>query len=568
MNDSFNGKIDPKSIELLSKVLSRTIMPEKADTLSYNLKYVSLMNSPIIQMMEVGMKDSFRPGDGLETTLKGVHYPSILHSRDPVFQFNSYFAFDIGCRYLLRSEADDNFETIFSEIKSLSTQFMRNEDFKIIESAIEAAMPRINNETVMFLSPHPKGICGEHRDMTPSELATYGFSQDTKMNMDVRKDDHDLISLRELAFVMKGGIVDDLSPFASAFLKYMPELNKSGIRALVFEVIDSKLKSIKLSKFKGKDAIPYAPTEAAVAVINCFPELKQHKDLKINTRYYVSVSGFIAAPENKNHFGYTEMTPKLSRAVPAGECVMFNLMEDCWVDDFDDELEAWIYPNTTRLYFYPYKPSDFHPYDQLMTAMCGQSDNMFHSCAYDPESKFYNKEYEEKLLSNDTALDDQPTARYIYVKIIAPAIDYFPPGSLFYPHGKAKFGKLNEDLTNALYGDNLYTAEKYLFFALNKNNMPKDEAAVMETISLGTWYVKSLPAAIRFYEYYKQENSGLGTKCVFTSFHHLKACDATRWTKQLIGNLKNRGQCAAAEKESKETGNAFMNILKRLKKAS
>jgi hypothetical protein len=591
MNKSNSNAIDPESVKLLSKVLDRQITPEKATTHDYNLKFVSKLNSPACQMMEVGMKNSFQSGDGIKMAawlLKHVEKDPELsdkitailedpeciaqnHLRYPVFQFNSYFAGDIGCKYLLRTEEDDTFEKIFSEIKSLAPEFMSIEEFELIEEAIEKAQKRIFKEKVMFLHPHPhpNGISGKHRNMTASELSTHGFSANTEIDIDERTDDHDLVSLKELAYVMNGNDVDLLSPFASAFLKYMPEINELGIRAIVFEVTDSKLKSIKLSHFEGKDRIPYGPIEAAIGVLSCFPHIKTRTDMDRNTRYYASISGYIAAPENKNHYGYTEMVPKLNRAVPAGECMLFNQMEDGWRDTHQKVRPHWIRVSATRLYFYPYKPSDLHPYDQTMTANCGQSDNMFNSCAYDPKSEFYNNAYEEKLRNWKLGFDSQPNIRYVFTYIIAPAENFTPPGALFYPWGKKLFGEqLIKDLLNGLYGDNDYIADKYEYFAINKPNMPTELAKRMDEACFGNYYIKTLPAAITFHDYHQQKNAGLGTESIKTTFHHIPECDTRRFTQALVNSAETVAHYRTAEKESKATGNSFMSILKRLRKAS
>jgi hypothetical protein len=310
---------------------------------------------------------------------------------------------------------------------------------------------------------------------------------------------------------MRGSNVDYLSPFAGAFLKYLPELNAIGVRGVVFEVENNLLKSIKLSNFDGKLKLPFGPTEAAIAVTQLFPHLKSEDDFNLNTRYYASVSGYVCGPEDSKSYGYGEIAPKLTKVVPAGETILFQRIGDL----------AFAGKPTisgTRLYFYPVKPSDLHPAYQKMMVVYGQSDNMFHSCAYDPKHEFYNDEYAENFGDNASGnlFNSQAAACYVYNKIIKPESKYTPPASIFITKRKKEFGFLGEEVSNSIYGENEHTGRKYLEFAKILKNYPNEEAVRVQSAEL-LEYFHSLPTAFLFYKYTQNDKGGLTSMPVATS---------------------------------------------------
>ena len=590
MHLAAEAHIDPASVVFLSKLLSREIKPEKSDTREYNNSFISRLDSPTMRFMDVGLKDNIYPGEGvlvaawlkkhidndpelansLEEVLKTKTRTGPNFSSDPIMPFSGVISEDIGTKYLLRTEQMDTFLSVFNEIEEHRSEFIQDEDWSLIMSAIKKADKRIKNEDIIFLTPVEEGITGKHRDMTEEEKNKFGFDPAQKMDADFRKDEHDLVSLKELAHVMRGNKVDYLSPFAGAFLKYLPELNEAGVRGIVFEVIDDNLKSIKVSKFLGKDKIPHGPTEAAIAVAQCFTELKGILDLKHNVRYYVSVSGFVCGPEDLKSWGYIKMTPKLNKIIPAGECIMFHFIEDQKRDEEVGGKIEWIFvPAATRIYFYPYKPSDLHPGYQKMSVVYGISDNMYHSCGNDPDHKFYSKEYEDDFKQYHPSFNSQPTARYVYNKIISKVDRFSSPYSLYLPHGKEEFGNdLGEEMSNSLYGENEYTPEKYLWFAERSPNLPNEEAKRVEDLSLLSW-VLCLQSSFLFYEYTQSKKGGLSTKPVFTTAYRLPKYDSSDFTKEFIKNIETASAYREANAEMDKGADVIQtmkNLWKRLGK--
>jgi hypothetical protein len=573
--------VDPESVVFLSKLLSREVKSEKSDTREYNNTFVSRLDTSTMHFMDVGLKNDVNPGDGVKVTawlqkqidknpelanyLERVIKEKKVISRefllDPIIPFCGAISDDIGTKFILRSEQMDTFMSVLSEIEENRSKFINEKDWADILAAIKLADKRIKKESIIFLAPVEEGIIGTHRELTSDEKIQFGFDPVQPMDADFRKDDHDLISLKELAHVMRGNTVDYLSPFAGAFLKYMPELNSAGIRGIVFEVVDDKLNSVQVSRFDGKSAIPYGPTEAAIAVAQCFPELKTIFDLKHNVKFYVSVSGFICAPEDIKSWGYTNLLPKLNKAIPAGETILFHFIGDSTRGE-DDHGDILV-PAATRIYFYPYKPSDMHPAYQKMMVLYGQSDNMFHSCGLDPAHKFFSQEYVDELMNWSPSLDRQPASKFIYRQIMEPVSKFYPPGSLFYEHTKPIFGEfLGEDLSNAFYGENEYTPEKYLWFAQRSKDLPNEEANRVKELSLLNW-VMCLPSAFLLYEYMNNQKSGLSTKSVFTTFHRLRACDTSKFMGEMVDSIKT----AKAYKESNDevkNGADFLESAKKL----
>lgn len=571
------GRVNPESIKFLSDRLTRPVNQEKEDTREYNNSFVSKLDLATLNFMEAGVKNDFFPGEGVLITAwlqKHIEknpeladyvvevmkdkFNQIDHMKDPILRFCAPVSYDIGAKYILRTEQMDTFLSVFSEIEENRGKFISDSDWSLILSAVKKADNRITSEDIIFLSPIEEGITGNHRQLSTEEKERFGFGdKKSLMDADFRKDEHDLVALKELAYVMKGNSVDDLSPFAGAFLKYMPELNELGIRAIVFEVVDNILKSVKISKFEGKSVIPYGPAEAAVALAQCFPELESVKDFKANTRYYVTVSGFVCSPDDIKHFGYSEMTPKLNNAIPAGETIMFQAIGDL-------KYSGIPHPSAVRLYFYPFKPSQLHPIYQKMTALYGQSDNMFHSCAYDPKHIFYSDQYSEKFSRDVSAnmFNDQPSARYVY-NDIKKSNPFIPPGAIFSKAAEYKkmFGTLGEEVSNSMYGENIYTAQKYLEFASKLSGFPSDEAKKVLSLECLD-FTRCLPSAFMFFNYTQNEHGGLISTTVATTIRKsLSSYDYKRVSGNLTENMAATADLSNALEDMKK-GKDILVVMK------
>jgi hypothetical protein len=577
--------VNPEAIKFLSNCLTREVKQEKEDTREYNNNFISKLDVATLNFMDAGVKNDFFPGEGVLLTawlqnhvdknpeladylveVVKEKFKQLDHMKDPILRFCAPVSYDIGSKYLLRTEQMDTFLSVFSEIESNRSKFVSDEDWSVIMTAIKKADKRITNEDIIFLSPIEEGITGKHRELTKQEKEKFGLGgEEAHQDADFRKDEHDLVSLKELAYVMKGNTVDYLSPFAGSFLKYMPELNAAGIRAIIFEVVDGLLSSIKISKFDGKQNIPYGPTEAAIALANCYPELKTVENFKSNVCYYVSVSGYVCAPEDVKSFGYSEMVPKLNKVVAAGETFLFQVIGD--LKFLDSKYKEYIlHPSMIRLYFCPYKPSELHPIYQKMTVLYGQSDNMFHSCGYDPNHLFYSAEYAERFRKQcgGNIFSDQPSARYIYKDLSEKnKSGFLPPEVIFssFPDFKKKYGHLGEEVSNGMYGENVHVGLKYLEFAQNLKGFPNEEAKIIATI--GCLYRSlCLPSAFLFYNYTQNEKGGLSSSPVATTIRKsYPAYDESGANKAFSIDLAESADLAKANAEIKQ-GKDYLAVMK------
>lgn len=504
------AKIDPKYKDLLSRILSRELSQEKQDTRDYNIKFIREADAQTIDFMDAGIKNDFSPGEsilfhGTVASTQGINW--ILDSLKSALQKKDYLSFpfgpeisnDLRTKYLLRTEPTDSDKSILSGLKLLLRKHISSqEEFDALFSAISKAEKRFEKTKVEFISPLEGGVCGKTRSLTIKEKEAFGLNQEKEIALDERKEMHDLVSLKELLRVCQDGEPEVTSIFAGAFNKYLPELNELGYRGVVFWVSQKKLKEIKLVK-KSKDSVPFGPIESAATLVSFLEE--KETEFNDEDRFYVSVSGFVAASREKEKgFGYEDIYINNSKSVEAGETFLYQKDEGS-------------NPVCTRLYFYPYTPTEVHPLFQTHSVIYGSSDHTFNSCAK-KNNEFFNEEVKRKFIDlvKNKGYDSEPAvaiARKLFATESHSAVDMLEEQESVF-----------NSITNSIFGENKYTVEKFLYFMDLSPFMAEEARKIRDLKLLDNQY----PLTSRFvvFNYVTDKNGGLTKDPQLTTFRRLK----------------------------------------------
>jgi hypothetical protein len=504
------AKIDPRYRDLLSRILSREVTQEKQDTRDYNIKFIREADDQTIDFMDAGVKNDFSPGEsilfhGTVASSQGIDW--ILTSLKEALQKKDYLSFpfspevsnDLRTKYLLRTEPTDTDKSIISALKLILRKFISSEEeYSVLFSAISAAEKRFEKTEVEFVSPLEGGVCGKTRSLSKKEKEDLGLSEDKEVVLDQRKDMHDLVSLKELLRVCQGEEPEVTSIFAGAFNKYLPELESLGYRGVVFWVSQKRLKEIKLIK-KSKDSVPFGPVESAATLIS-FLEEKENQFLS-DDRFYVSVSGFVAASMSKNRgYGYRHIYLNNFESVKSAETFLYQK------DESNETL-------CTRLYFYPYNPTEIHPLFQTHSVIYGSSDHTFNSCAK-RSNDFINEEVKNKFMDlvRNKGYDAEPAvaiARKIFVGESSSAESMLQSKENIF-----------DCVTNSLFGENRFTVDKFLYFMELSTLMSEEARKIKELKLLNNFY----PLTSRFvvFNYITDKNGGLTKDPQLTTFRRLK----------------------------------------------
>lgn len=395
---SFLGKADPELVKKLSETLNRQIQSIK-DTEDYNMDLISeLVDNHVASLMEAGLQD-LKSGDVLRLDSEGEELDNLndaVNKEDyESYPFNHALEKEMRSYFLLRTEKKDSFSNLIKEFYDLAPKFMTTAELNVLKKVIEKAKERIFKNKLMFLNP-PKGQeQGRLRKMSSSEIKAYGLIED-KIEVDERKDNHDLLALKELVLLMKGSEVHPLSIGPGFFSKYMPELVESGFQGVICSVEDNLLKKIQLatlpheSEYKDfgyKDLVDafrdYSPIMASGLVFynlmssrettsSVFDGKKMERSFnKVDTsffnknlRLYVTVDGVISGPKDKS-IGYKTAIKNDTRILAA---------ETFLIEKVGDEIQ------NTRIYFSAYDSSLLNPLLQHGSVNYGVNDMSFHSC--------------------------------------------------------------------------------------------------------------------------------------------------------------------------------------------
>ena len=498
--------VNPEYVKHLSTVLGREVKQEKADTRDYNNAFIRRLDMQALELMEGGLKDDILPGEGMK--IKGFGDLSkgndvLIQRLKRAIETQSYNSFpfskeisdDIRVKFLLRTENTDTFESLFNDISNNRKDIIGDEDWSTLQSSMLASQKRLELERVMFLSPLDEGITGQVKKLSKSESDRFGLNDAT---VDIRQDSHDLVSLRELAAALKGEQVDQLSPFAGSFSKYMPELNNAGVRGVVFVVEAGQLKSIKLSKLNGKEIVPFGPVDAAISVSDLGFEINSE-----TTKIYVTVSGAVAAP-GTGEYSYLNKMPLNENIVPSAETFLFN--------NFEGEILS------TRIYFYPYKPSQLNPVYQTMSVVYGDSDQMFNSCAIDKKKEFFNEEVRKDFFEKISfyGYDDEPGVKAAKMHFME---ELDGPEDLV-SNEMPEYLDIGIKASDSLYGENKYTVDKYLAVAKNNPRFPNELSSKVVASNLLNKY-HPLSARFIVYDYLDNNNGGLTKEANITTLSQI-----------------------------------------------
>lgn len=467
--EKYFAKPDPEFIKNLAITLenpaAQMMENTKEDNEDYNKYLVSrLVDKAVSVFMEAAQK-SAKQGDILRI-VKDQDFlanPNKVHklelTRDEaLLETENYLKFsydisvwnDIRGQFLLQTEKSDSYKTLIEEVSTQITKFLKEDEWALISSAMKMAEKRIFNEDIQFPDPLEGFDEGGLKELSPENYKKYNiaafdlFSRDengelfkkqfSEVHIDHRKDNHDLLSLKELSLVLSDKKKMGYFSIAPAFFaKYMPELKEVGVDALIFKVQDEKLVEIKIWKSQGREMLigekipKYSPVTAATALLDSysaqyemtyfnedksdhmvdFSEMKQDYLADEAVRYYVLVDGCVSGPEwgEKNApFSYEQASLNKVQ-IPAGEVFLF--------ENRNNE------PMVTRLCFTPYKPTQLHPLHQLGSAVFGSNDQTYHSTSNRPLNVANEMEAYNFYKRIQNTLNKNPSTSEVYSPCMA-----------------------------------------------------------------------------------------------------------------------------------------------------
>lgn len=433
LENLMEAAVNPEYLKKVSEILKRELSAEK-DTEDYNNKVISShFDKPSIVLREVGQK-GIKSGDvfKIDEQISAVNQDRedlnfFYDSRRAVgtyqfFPFTWKLGQELRSHFILKTEKTDNFDSMLDEIDGLIFNFLSIDDWTLLKNAIKQSEQRIRKNNIRFLQPEV--TMGELEKLTNKEIESYSIEGlDKTAVIDIRKDDHDLLSLKELISMLKGEEIHPLTIGPGFFAKYMPELLSLGVNAVVFKVTNNKLIDIKINKTENQSKfLEFSPIDSSYALVEQFCSYnkksffsKEVKDYKLGslfekeTKYYVVVDGCVAAPEMGTPLSYESLSVNKEK-VPAGEVFLF------------EEAEGEI--QNTRLYFVPYNYSKLHLVHQHGSVIFGNNDQSFNSCLKN-ETDFFDdltkESFLDKVEESDKILYDPA--------FLAAAMHMLPAGS-------------------------------------------------------------------------------------------------------------------------------------------
>jgi hypothetical protein len=536
--------VDPNARSFVEKVLERKFRQDRTNFGQYCLRYISSGNGSVVSAMEAGIVDDLHPAEAINLAAHVEHYrgdswliekltKSVEKKTYDYFVFNRQQSEELMSKYILRLSNKDNFEQLFQSLVFGMGSIITEDDIRILITAIGNADERIRSNRVIFTGPLDGGVAGISRRLSKEEASLYNLLETGLV--DERKDEHDLVSWKELIRVIKGGDVEDLSPFAGAFNKYVFELRDLGVHGVVFKVVDKKLVSIKLSRKEYDQTICYGPVNAALALTDCFP----NANISNSETYYVAVPGYVASP-HVSVYSYIEQTPLNAKCFPAGETFLFNRLEGETA--------------STRLYFYPYKPEFVNPIYQTMTVIHGHSDQMFHSCAIDTEHKTWTPELIEnfydwiRYYGGDNEQGVKAGWHFFMNKRLSPIF--------FAKADTPQYHWIGEEVSNSRFGHSKFTAYKVLKalgVSVDMYLMSPGREAEENEKSFAQFQTRPfvgsreaelvanyqpLTSRFVFYNYYQNQASGLVLKQVYTRLQNIPRYNFQDVMGKMFGDLE------------------------------
>ena len=316
-----------------------------------------------------------------------------------LYPYNIVIENELRTKYLLQTEASDDFQDLVEELFMHLKKHMSESDVEKISNALDKAKKRVYNQTINFLDPYKGLEEGEYRKLSNDEKEKNLIHAEEDIYVDKRTERFDLLALKELILVLRGDKeVDKYSIGIGFFNKFIPELQEEGISGIVMHVKNNQFKSIKAAEFKSKRMAWYSPINAAVFVRQEFLSKNETKPIKVGPKtinhtefsdtreieddefFLVSVDGAVANQEDINLIGYSG-TAYNNKIEKAGETFLMDSNK------------------MIRLYFTPYNYKNFPLIHNHGSVIFGSNDQTYHSVFNIPEDK-YSESMRWKLQDN------------------------------------------------------------------------------------------------------------------------------------------------------------------------
>lgn len=467
--------VDPEYLKKVSAMLKRDLAADK-DTANYNSQVISnLIDKTSISLRDSGQKE-IAPGDAMKIS-EGID--SIIQKREvneELFDHKLEFNYDLDhshfshkleqeqrTKHILRTEALDTFESLMDELDVYMPRFVSMDNWLKLKMAISKGNDRLATNNLIFIGPEV--YLGKEMRLSTKEMERLGFSLETgNLSYDLRPNGPDLLAMKELVRVLKGGIMEDLSFAPGFFAKYTHELSQSKIASVIFKTENNKLTSIEIfeitndiNRFEVLDEYRancerFSPAKALCLLARKLSDTAGSQDekkllesFKANEKYYLVFHGYISSPNENNHFGYEKNPPLNEKPISSGEVFLVKKVSDKIL--------------TTRIYFVPENYSHFHPYHQHGSVIIGNNDYSYHSTA---QTKFflYRSIFLKEMYVNNLMAIFEPSFIFGLVKKF--------PGVNDPEHYFSYYS--TEEFTNALM--NLYEETPLVFDFLIKGKMP------------------------------------------------------------------------------------------------
>lgn len=519
------AEVNPDYLKKVSEVLKRELIAEK-DTEDYNPNVISnLIDKTSLILRNVGQKsitagDSLNLNEYLVSVNEGTDYKKKTFvpenkklKKYEEYPFNWRITQELRSHFILKTEKTDTFESLMDDLDGLIFNLISIDEWIKIKGAMRKSALRISSNVLQFVEP--ENFIGEESQLSSSDFAKYEVqSSDNQIKVDLRKDSHDLLALKELVSMLKGEPVHPLTIGPGALAKCMPELKEAGFNAVIFKVEGGILKEIKLNPIRSDFyTVNFSPVKAAHALVDVYNTKKVtsifgrenvqyvNDNIFSDSKYYVIVEGCVAGPKSGLPLNYEEASSNTVK-IPAAEVFLFESKNQKVV--------------STRLYFTPYSYDQLHPIHHHGSVVFGNNDQSFHSCIINEKQYFDASTVQD--VQNEIARTDEKGRTHEESLLYSPgflaaALHLLPPGSrpldLFKPENRDLFYKALSNQMEEIY----YTSEYLVFEYLN--DLPELAKGIILR-----YLDNHAPLSKRFVTgNYLEDNSGLSTEVLPTLYN-------------------------------------------------
>jgi hypothetical protein len=393
----YKEQIEPKDLRAMAKIVGRDLESKKSPN-NYNYDLFSKTRDKVAGMFsEIGI-DHIMNKDVVEVTAMGRYHNfkrMEIFDLDMAMEKGDYYLYpynlvienEIRTKYLLQTEADDDFKDMVEELFIHLKKYLKKEDLEKIDRALNKAKERVYKQTIKFLDPYQGLEEGNYRELTKEEMEQNLIVSDHSVYIDERTERFDLLALKELLLIFRGDKnVDKYSIGMGFFNKFLPELKDEGIDGIIMHIKEGQIENLKVESFKGKINFNYSPLKASLFTHQAFLSDYEEKERKLgekvvkytkfsnfreiqdNEFFIVSVDGAVANQEDINLIGYSG-TSYNNKIEKAGETFLI-----------DNE-------KMVRLYFTPYNYLNFPLVHNHGSVIFGSNDQTYHSVSELPNEK-------------------------------------------------------------------------------------------------------------------------------------------------------------------------------------